>query len=285
MQITGRGAIDALTLPDQPQWREFKIYPPTSTVTNRDPLGLSGVKSFEQVLIPQNHEIKILPPLEFSYFDPNQKSYRTLSNAGIPLIVGHAAATSAQPSVLTSAAPTTPPPTSDIVHIKARLDTPGLVRAPLVQQTWFLTLQSVPVLAWLSLLVMRKRNEALANNPKLRRQRQVARRIHQGLQELRDHAAGQQSDEFFATLFRLLQEQLGERLDLPASAITEAVIDERLRDRTLPEQTLTELHELFQTCNQARYARQKTSQELASLVPRVESILRELQNLELGNRA
>ena len=36
------------------------------------------------------------------------------------------------------------------------------------------------------------------------------------------------SDEFFAVLFRLLQEQLGERLDLPASAITEAVIEERL---------------------------------------------------------
>ena len=34
------------------------------------------------------------------------------------------------------------------------------------------------------------------------------------------------SDQFFATLSRLLQEQLGERLDLPASAITEAVIEE-----------------------------------------------------------
>jgi len=165
VQITGRGPIDALALPDQPQWREFKIYPPTSTVKFTDALGLSGVKTFEQVLIPQNHEIKLLPPLEFSYFDPNQKSYRTLTNGAIPLIVGHAAATSAQPSILTSATPSTPPTTSDIVHIKARLDTVGLVRPPLVQQTWFLTLQSVPVLAWLSLLVMRKRNEALANNP------------------------------------------------------------------------------------------------------------------------
>ncbi|MBI3853369.1 MAG: protein BatD [Verrucomicrobia bacterium] len=280
VQITGRGAMDALSLPDQPQWREFKIYPPTSTVTNRDPLGLSGVKTFEQVLIPQNHEIKFLPPLEFSFFDPNRKSYRTLTNAGIPLIVGYAASTSAQPSILASAAPAASPPTSDIVHIKARMDTLGLVSAPLVQQTWFLTLQSVPVLVWLSLLVMRKRNEALANNPKLRRQREVARRIQTGLQELHNQANAQQSEDFFATLFRLLQEQLGERLDLPASAITEAVIDERLRGRTVPEQTLTELHELFQTCNQARYAPQKTSRELASLVPRVESILRELQSLK-----
>lgn len=280
VKIAGRGRIDAITLPEQPQWREFKIYPPTSTNEFTDALGLSGVKTFEQVLIPQNHEIKMLPPLEFSYFDPNRKNYRTLTNAGIPIIVGYAASTSAQPSILTSAAPAAPPATSDILHIKARMDALGPVRPPLVQQTWFLTMQSVPVLAWLSLLVMRKRNEALANNPKLRRQRQVALRIHEGLQELRDYAATQHSEDFFATLFRLLQEQLGERLDLPASAITEAVIDERLRGNTLPEQSLTELHELFQTCNQARYARQKTSQELASLVPRVESIFGELQTLK-----
>jgi hypothetical protein len=72
---------------------------------------------------------------------------------------------------------------------------------------------------------------------------------------------------------------LGERLDLPASAITEAVIDERLRDRNLPLETLNALHELFQTCNLARYASQKTSQELASLIPQLEAVLRELQKL------
>jgi hypothetical protein len=281
VQIAGRGRLDAVTLPQQPQWREFKAYPPSRNVESKDPLGLSGTATFEQVLIPQNHEIKFLPPLEFSYFDPNQKSYRTLTGGAIPLTVGQAVASSAQPSIVTSSATPNPPPTtSDIVHIKARLDTLGLVSAPLVQQTWFLTLQSVPVLAWLSLLVMRKRNEALANNPKLRRQGQVARRVREGLQELRNHAAAQQSEDFFATMFRLLQEQLGERLDLPASAITEAIIDERLRGRSLPEPTLSELHELFQTCNQARYAGQKTSQELASFVPRVETILGELQKLK-----
>ncbi len=282
VQISGRGAIDAITLPDQPNWREFKTYPPTAKpLETNDPLGLSGVKPFEQVLIPQNHEIKFLPPLEFSYFDPNQKGYRTLTNAGIPLSVSHAASTSAQPSVLTSAAtPNTPPPTSDILHIKARLDTLALIRQPLVQQTWFLALQSVPVLAWLSLVVVRKRNEALAANPKLRRQNQVARRIREGLQELRKQAAAQQSEEFFATLFRLLQERLGERLDLPASAITEAAIDERLRGGALPEQTLAELHALFQTCNQARYDRQKTRQELVALVPRAEFVLDELEKLK-----
>ena len=71
---------------------------------------------------------------------------------------------------------------------------------------------------------------------------------------------------------------MGERLDLPASAITEAIIDERLRGRNLPEPVLSELHELFQVCNLARYAPHKSSQELAALIPRLESVLKALQS-------
>ncbi|HKS35656.1 MAG TPA: hypothetical protein VJW76_00600, partial [Verrucomicrobiae bacterium] len=73
---------------------------------------------------------------------------------------------------------------------------------------------------------------------------------------------------------------LGERLDMPASAITEAVLEEHLRPRGLAEETLKSLHELFQVCNQARYAPQRSSEELASLVPRVERALASLRRLK-----
>jgi hypothetical protein len=149
-----------------------------------------------------------------------------------------------------------------------------------VQQPWFLALQAVPLFAWLSAVVWRRRAEMLAHNPRLRRRRQVAQTIRQGLVELRRLAADNQSDNFFATLVRLLQEQLGERLDLPASAITEAVIEERLRPLGVPEAALGSLRELFQSCNLARYAPIKSSQELAAIIPRLEAILRELQRLE-----
>lgn len=90
-------------------------------------------------------------------------------------------------------------------------------------------------------------------------------------------AAEQKGEEFFATLFRLLQEQLGERLDLPASAITEAVVDERLGGRNLPDDALQQLRALFQACNLARYAPDKSSQELAALIPQFESVVSEVQ--------
>ena len=152
---------------------------------------------------------------------------------------------------------------------------------PLIERPWFLAAQSVPMLAFFSLVFWRKRSEALANNPRLRRQRQAARIIRAGLDDLRRNADTNKSDEFFATLFRLLQERLGERLDVPASAITESVIEEQLRPRGVPETALAPLQELFQACNLARYAPIKSSQELAAFIPKLESVLNTFRDLKL----
>jgi hypothetical protein len=174
-------------------------------------------------------------------------------------------------------APTAP----DILPIKQHIGAMAQIQPPLIQQPLFLGLQGVPMLALVSSVIWRKRKESLANNPKLRRRRQVAQLVRDGLAQLQSLAAQNDSDEFFATLFRLLQEQIGERLDVPASSITEAVIEEQLRPRHVPEATLTSLQEIFQSCNLARYAPVKSSQELAAIIPNLENLLNEIRDLRL----
>ena len=283
VQISGRGALDSITLPDQDTWHDFKTYPPTTKVDITDPIGLQGTKTFEQLVVPQNADVKALPAISFSFFDPDQKSYRTITHPPVPLLVRPGGSAPA-PTVVNTAARAgqdNHPPAQDIVHIKPRLGVVAQIGPPLVLQGWFLALQSVPLLALVTAALWRRRADQLANNPRLRRRRQVAQIIKQGLLELRQHANANKSDDFFATLIRLLQEQLGERLDLPSSAITEAVIEEHLRPRGVSDTTLASLRELFQTCNFARYAPIKTSQELAAIIPKVEAALRDLQTLKL----
>ncbi len=237
VRIKGRGPIDSLTLPSLDQWHDFKIYPPITKVETSDAFGLEGMKTFEQAVIPETIEVKELPPITFSFFDPGQNGYRTVTRPATPIIVRPGNAAPAQPTVVAT------------------------------------TSQSQ--------IIWRRLEESLANNPRLRRRRQVAQTVREGLAELRRLAAANQSEAFFATVFRLLQEQLGERLDLPASAITEAVVEDRLRPRGVSAQTLAALQELFQACNQARYAPQQSGQELASLAPKVETALQQLQRLKL----
>lgn len=281
VQISGRGALDALTLPDQPAWRDFKTYPPTSKVETGDPLGLQGTKTFEQIVAPQSTDVHELPVFSFSFFNPDTKTYRTLRQPPVQLAVQSSGTTPAPMIAATKTPNPQPlPPQQDILPIKEQPGALTQAGPPLLTRPVFLAMQSLPVFAWLAAFVWRKRTDSLANNPRLRRQRRVAQLVRKGLNDLHRLAAEKNSDEFFATLFRLLQEQLGERLDCSASSITEAVIDERLVLLGAPETTLAGLRELFQLCNQARYAPMRTSGELAAVIPQFENAVRELQNVK-----
>jgi hypothetical protein len=283
VRITGRGNFDAVTLPEQAAWRDFKTYPPKIDFKASDKFNVAGIKTFEEVISPESADIKEIPGFVFSFFNPDKKTYETLSKPAIPLMV-RAGAAAVAPSVVTSRqsqGENAAPPAQDIVPIKDHIGAVAQATVPLVEKPWFIALQAIPVLAFIGALVWRRRSDSLANNPRLRRQRMVAQIVQEGIGTLRRLAAENRSDDFFATLFRLLQEQLGERLNVPASAITEAVIEENLRPRGAPESVIQPLHELFQTCNLARYAPIKSSQELAALVPKAEQVLKDLRELKL----
>jgi tetratricopeptide (TPR) repeat protein len=277
IRISGSGNLAGVTLPtDEPGWREFKTYPPTSKFESSDPLQIEGAKYFEQVISPMNDEIKEIPPFTFSYFDPSAGAYRTFSHPGIPLAV-HPTAATPQPTIIASGAPPEPAAQSqEIVHIKPE---PGVARRPgppLLQQPLFLTLQAVAPLLWLGALSWRRQKEKLASNPRLRRRREVVRLVNVGLAELSTLAAANDAEKFYAAVLRLLREQLGERLDLPAPAITEAVLDDC---KGLDASTISLLRDLFRACDQYRYTPEHTAQELASLIPKVKTAVAGLRQM------
>jgi len=280
VQIAGQGALDAVNLPTQDAWRDFKTFPPTSKVENGDQFGFQGTKTFEQIISPQNADVHELPAFTFSFFNPDDNQYHTLTQAAVPLVVKAAAATPAPTvAVAKNSTPENQAP-QDILPIKEHVGVLTQARVPLLVQPVFLGVQSLPLLAFVAAFVWRQRTDSLANNPRLRRRRAVALLVASGLGDLKKCAAANQPDEFFATLFRLLQEQLGERLDCPASAITENVLEEQALLRNAPATTREALREQFQLCNQARYAPVRGTSELNSVANHFEKLIRELQELK-----
>ena len=280
VQIAGRGALDALKLPDLSSWKDFKLFPPTTKVDFSDQLDIEGTRTFEEIVTPESTDVHALPEVSFSYFNPDDGKYHTLTQPPEPLVVRSAGATPL-PTLAANknAAPENQTP-QDILPIKENLGTLSQKSAPLVTRSAFLAVQSVPVLAFLAAFVWSKRADNLANNPRLRRQRAVAALIASGLDDLKKYAAENKPDEFFATLFRLLQEQLGERLDCPASSITENVIDDHAALRGAPENLRNGLRDLFHLCNQARYAPVRGAAELNSVAAQFEKFIGQLREVK-----
>ena len=95
---------------------------------------------------------------------------------------------------------------------------------------------------------------------------------------------GKTRDEAMANIRDAIQgyvESLKKHGEPIPAPITEAVVEENLVPRGVSQGTLDPLRELFQTCNLARYAPIKSSQELAAIIPKVEAVLRSLQEVKV----
>ncbi len=75
--ISGRGNFDRVNAPLLEDERGWHKYPPSSKFKQDDEVGISGTKTFEMVVSP-NEKKQSLPPLAFSYFDPAKEQYVTL---------------------------------------------------------------------------------------------------------------------------------------------------------------------------------------------------------------
>jgi len=263
IQISGQGAIDSLNLPKL-DWPSFKSYEPSVTTNKNNPLGLLGTRTFEQVVIPESNKITEVPRIEFSFFDPVTAQYRVLAKGPFPLKVnpsdepiaplveGNTARETSEPDS---------PPQTDILTIQHHLGSLGQA-LPLVARPNFWLLQSIPLLLWLGALLWRRKTNVLANNPRLRRKRQVAERTRAGLAKLDNLAEQEETAEFHAELADLLREQLGLRLDIPAEGITADIVHSPAASNKLDEGTRSDIRKLFAASDQAAYARSQTTGEL-----------------------
>ncbi len=89
--ISGRGNFDRVNAPVVEDERGWHKYPPSSKFKQDDEVGISGTKTFETVLSP-NEKKQGLPLLAFSYFDPVKGQYVTLHSEPISIDVQGGAA-------------------------------------------------------------------------------------------------------------------------------------------------------------------------------------------------
>ena len=103
MHVSGAGNFDRVEssmLGADPEW---KTYDPKASFSATDPTGYRGEKTFEQPLIASQPGDQTIPPLSFSYFDPETRRYETAHSSPLHVMVSPSA----------SSAANGPPPPSD----------------------------------------------------------------------------------------------------------------------------------------------------------------------------
>lgn len=209
--ISGRGNFDRVNAPEVEDERGWHKYPPSSKFKQDDEVGISGTKTFEMVLSP-NEKKQTLPVLAFSYFDPAKEQYMTLRSEPMAITVqGGAVApnVAAQPasSPPASAARARPPvPTAtkpqDILYQLTEPSRTVQSFAPIYTRRIFWAAQSIPLVALLVFAGWKIRRARLDN----RQARRIAALQHEAAELMhklrRDDASPR---EYYAKASRVVR--------------------------------------------------------------------------------
>ncbi len=207
--ISGRGNFDRVNAPVIEDERGWHKYPPASKFKQDDEVGISGTKTFETVLAP-NENKQTVPVLAFSYFDPAKEQYVTLRSEPIAITVqGGAAATqnvaASQPASSTPAKAVAPQKTQKPQDILYQLtDRPANAEsfAPLYTRPVFWTAQLVPLLGLIGFAGLKIRRARIDN----REARRIAALQHEAadlMHKLRRSAASPR--EYYAEASRVVR--------------------------------------------------------------------------------
>jgi len=247
--IAGRGNFDRMNAPELSDERGWHKYPPSSNFKQDDDVGISGTKSFELVVSP-NEKLATIPPLVFSYFDPAKDRYITLQSDAMPIAVEG----NAQPTAAATGAAAAPnlaggQKPQDILHQISERGRIVHTFAPLYARPGFWLAQLFPLTLVLGLLGWKVQNIRASNRAALR----AARLQHEKDELLRKLRRKQLAPrDYFSDASRVVQLKTA----LKQNNIEPATVDAETAARVFsldPEQS-ERMRRLFAKNDELRYS-------------------------------
>ena len=281
MEVSGTGNFDRVEPPKVPESADWKTYAPSAKFVEQGNSS-TGTKIFEQAIVAKNAAGSPMLPLSFSYFNPQQKRYITITAAMPDLHIKKPAALPAAkpgqpvvPTPATQAQPTPPQALAPRVGGLAplQLETGSFHQdiLPLYTARWLLVLGGTLVLLLLTLIWLKIYRQKVARHPEIEQQRQKRLQLAKDLQKIEQAQAEGDNQSFLILARTAIQNQLGILWHIEPAALSLTDIKSRLPAGE-------ELVEIFQAADEAAYggaslSPQKTQAYTLILKKKLEELL------------
>jgi len=283
--ISGAGNIDLLpnpAFPDTPDWR---VYDTTGESKAQFANGVyRGSRTIEYVLVPTREGQVTVPPIRFSYFDPNAEEYRTIETNPIEILVAPGAAQAPVAAATPIPSPTpeaTPEPepalaagaeTTGLRPLKLAGDGPQTIGAALVGQPAFWALWAAPVVAFLgNLLIRRRERYLLANEASLRSRRALGKARKMLAQARRRH------DDSHDAAARALTAYLSDKTGQPVGGMTRAMLCRMLAAQGISPDLIERVEWCMAASEAGRFGPVRDASAGRSVLNETERLLKQLE--------
>ena len=271
MNLTGSGSLADAQPPALTNADSFRTYEPRAGK-------LEGAgRSFEQVLIPNDANVHTIPPVRFSYFDPEARRYQVLESQPIALVV-RPPQSAPRAEVVTGAGPAARPAPEeklghDIVYIK---DDPGRLAAP--ADAWyrslpFLLWQPMPLLLFAAAVWYDRRRQRLTGDVRYARFTRAGKQAKRALAAAEHALATGNRPQFYDALSRTMQEYLAAKLDLPPGAIDADAV----AARGVSDECVRRVRDFLTTCEEVRFAPGMGDGDMRGTLALAQEVIKQLE--------
>lgn len=253
--ISGTGNLKLVSTPEIKFPEDFEVYDPK--VDNKFRLtnaGLSGSKVIEYLAIPRNAGTYKIPAVNFSYFDIQSNSYKTLTTEEYELHVEKGAGNAAQTIANFTNKEDLKVLNEDIRFIKQN----EVVLSPkgnFFFDSWtYWMFYLIPGVAFIVFFIIyRKQIAANANVAKMRTKKAnkvAVKRMKLAGKLLEEN----KKDAFYDEVLKALWGYISDKLNIPVSRLSKDNVEEELRNYGVDDALIKEFINTLNNCEFARFA-------------------------------
>lgn len=254
--ISGTGNIKYLKEPQIDFPSEFELYTPKSDIdTHVSGNEVTGKMTVEYTFVPQSVGEFTIGSDKFVYFDPDKRSYVTLSTPTYPIKVAKGLSTPAP----TEDQKAIENKNSDIRHIYLGDKNPSLSNTLVVTTGWYWALYIALVVITIVLII--------ANRARVRRNSDVTRMrtvkaskvASKRLKKAGAYLKAGEADKFHEEMLRATWGYLSDKLAIPLSQLNRQNIVDCLTEKGYSPEAISSIVNVLDQCEMARYTPDSSS--------------------------
>jgi hypothetical protein len=276
--ISGKGNVKLIEgiKPDFPP--AFEVYEPV-VKTNIDNSGQSGTKVFEYTAIPRHAGKFTVSPFSLTFFDINEKTYKTISTQSFDINVEKGENDSTTVMVGNLTKEDVKLLGSDIRYIETKTKLHKKSEY-IFGSLWFLLINLSAFLVFILILIIR--NEQIRQNADAvrMRNRKAGKVAAKRLKKARYLLKTGEKDEFYEELGKALWGYLSDKLSIPLAELSKERIIQEFKKVEIDESITEQFFVLSELCEFARYAPGETHSDMPDVFNKAERLISKLdQNL------
>ncbi len=257
VKISGTGNLTFLQAPALDLPTSFELYDVRSTEALRTTAaGTTGYRQFEYPFIARAEGEYEIPPVEFSYFNPEKESYATLSTRPLTLRVAPDASGGSGPAQVVQgpAKEDVRRLGNDIRFIKSGRPALRSTSAPLMfSATYFVSLLLIAA-AFVALYFALRRMIRDSKNTVLVRNRRANKVAVQRFRAAERFMREQNRHAFYEEMLRALWGYMSDKLNIPVADLTKEKIRDELQRRGVTSEEARRFTEIISRCDEAQYS-------------------------------